>query len=275
MFKRFLLIIVSVVVSACGSSSSDESNPDLLPQNNNPNVPRFEVPPIVNGFYLKSETVTLQNGEVFREIEYELDRGANTTSQFGVSAGGQRRLQVVYEHDEDGQIVAENVVSANGAVIQTTVSTYDGLRRLVSTNSFISDEPFMTTDYFFNDVGAPFQNVVRSTDDNVEFSTTTFQYDSERLLTSSIFKTPLLPDEIRKLYQFSDDGSQLLRVDEKDEGGVTYEYDNNGNVIREITRNSDDVTTSVSEFTYEETGMDSVVPNLLLHKLAYEFDKLF
>ena len=273
MFNRLILILGSVLVSACGSSSGDESNPDLLPQNNSPNVPRYEVPQTINGFYLTSETVTFENGDVLRQIDYELDSANKTLSQFSIDSNGDRVLDIVFSFDDDGQIVSEEVFIENGEISQTSNHVYDSQRRLVSTDTLLSEEPFLTTNYFFNDVGAPFQNVVKATNDNIDFSTTTYQYDSDRRLTSSILNTPLLPADIRKLYTFSADGTQLLSVDEQIDGGASYEYDSNGNVVREITRNGDEIITGISEFSYERTNM--IVPNVILHQLAYEFDRLF
>ena len=65
MFNRLVLLLVTVVVSACGSSSGEEFAPDLAPAVNSSNVPQFVVPVTANGFFLASETVTFQNGDVF------------------------------------------------------------------------------------------------------------------------------------------------------------------------------------------------------------------
>ena len=273
MFYRLLLILGSVLLTSCGSSSVEDLEPDLGPANLDFDVPRYVVPITTNGFSLMSETVTFENGDVFREIEYELNAENNTISQTIITPDGERILEMIFTFDEDGQIVTEEVVRPDGEIGQSSEHFYDNERRLVTTNLSIADEPFLTTSYFFNDVEAPFRNIVRAAADGSEVSRTTFQYDNERILTSSILTTPILPGDIRKIYTFSEDGSQLLTIDEEIEGGKTFEYDANGNVIREITRDSDDVTTLVSVFRYERTG--PTVPNLILYQLTYAIDRLF
>jgi len=216
-FNRLVLILGSILVSACGSSSGDDSNPDLLPAINSPNVPRHEVPLTTNGFYLTSETVMREFDTVVSKVEYELDAGSSTILQFGISESGERVLEGKFGYNEDSLITSEEVVQEIGDIGQSFTHLYDSQRRVVTSSLFISDEPFLTTDYFFNDVGAPYKNVVRATEDEVEFSTTTFQYDNERILTSSILRTPSQLADIRKIYTYTTDGSQLLAVDEEGE----------------------------------------------------------
>ena len=282
--KWVVAALTALGLTACGSSSGDSDDFDPLPQSNNPNVPQYVVPISNNGFYLTSETVRMGDGNTFRQIEYVLNEAERTFSELDLDAGGESHVAVIYNYNEIGAITERRNVDSQGNVVQRFESHYDERRRVTTESSFNGEDGFIVIDYRFNDVGAPFSKVVRAAQNDAELSTTSFQYDNDRLLAASTLSSPLLPGEVRRLYSFMsveelDEMGDPIEVDYLqsiiDELGarVEFEYDQFNNVSMKTTFAESGEIIFTAEYEYAST--DSVVPNLPLHQIAYEYDQIF
>ncbi len=264
---------MSMMVCACGSPKNEDKGFEPLPQSNNPNVPQYEVPEVANGYFLQSRVVSFGNDPTFREIEYTLDETTQSLSEYDVNSNGEKTLALVLNYNEDGLITQLQDIAPTGTVLQTFQTRYDSRKRLVSEATMVRELPIFSTQYRFNDVGAPFKKVVSLTADETEFSETTFQYDNDRRLVSSIFRSELLPQEVRRNYTFSTDGLRLEAIEGDDGARIVFEYDEFGNRIAETTYNEVGEVTFTSVLTYVQ--VEGKVPNLPLHRAAYEPDLLF
>lgn len=297
-FKWGICLLFAMGLSACGSSSNEDSIRSL-PQTNNPDVPQYIVPITSNGFYLQSKTVHFGSELTFRETSYVLSETERTLTELDVDENGEGQITVVYRYDERGLITEQENLDSRGSSVQRFTSTYDNKRRIITQTSFNGDDGFLSISYRFNDVGAPFRKVVTSIQGDTEFSTTGYQFDNDRLLAASILSSPFLPGDVRREYSFrveepvKDNESSVEAVvagehtkepvveqrafleSVTDDLGtrLEFEYDQNNNIASKTTYAESGEVIFRTDYQYEK--IDAVVPNLPLYEIAYEYDQMF
>lgn len=236
------------------------------------------VPTVVNGYYLSAKKTSFSNGDALPSDFYELDIANQTLSRYEENAGEAKVFERIFSFDDSGLIYKEETPAFG----QSFESSYDSNNRLVSEQSYNTDDngqrvAFLTSRHVYDNAGLKTSKIVEQADGG-NFSTTEFQYDSNNRIKSTSLTSSLLTTPSVNQFTYSADGTQLLEVETVSSisdfslGTSVFEYDSNGNVVSETEYSSDGVFRNKT--TYEYIQVNSVAPNLVLHKQIYELETL-
>lgn len=187
------------------------------------------------------------------------------------------------EYDPNGNIIHEAEYGLNGEIDWICVYSYDDKQRLIE-EKFYADDNVVDGRivYHYNDKSQIIQSIEYDPNDEVEHKTL-FIYENDLLVKEMHYDNS--DTIVSSCINEYNDKKQKIKVTEFDlenqpVAKITYDYDNNGNLICEkIYTLNDDIETLDSIITYKYDNNNNLIERqiknseeMLVDKIEYKYD---